>query len=51
MEYKSVNQIGIFGPTIPEAEFRTKMAQIFIRFNQAEEALKEYLLLVKLGTV
>lgn len=48
MEYKSVNQIGVFGPTIPEAEFRGKMAQIFIRFNQAEEALKEYLLLVKL---
>jgi len=48
MEYKSVNQIGVFGPNIPETEFRKKMAQIFFRFNQAEEALKEYLLLVKI---
>ncbi len=48
MEYKTVNQIGIFGPTVPEVEFRKKMAQIFVKFNQAEEALKEYLLLVKL---
>lgn len=48
MEYKTVNQIGIFGPTVPELDFRKRMAQIFIKFNQIEEALKEYLLLVKL---
>ncbi len=48
MEYKSVNQIGVFGATIPESEFRRRMAQLYARFNQFEEALKEYLLLVKL---
>lgn len=48
MEFKNVNQIGSFGPHIPEGEFRRTMAQLFVRFNQAEEALKEYLLLTKL---
>lgn len=48
MEYKTVNQIAIFGQEIPEADFRKRMAQLFLRFNQIEEALKEYLLLVKL---
>jgi len=48
MEYKTVNQIGSFGPMIPETDFRKTMAQLFLRFNQTEEALKEYLLLVKL---
>ncbi len=48
MEYKTVNQIGMFGPALNEAEFRKKMAQLFVRYGQSEEALKEYLLLVKL---
>ncbi len=48
MEYKSVNQIGAFSSSVPEIDFRKKMAQLFARFNQAEESLKEYLLLVKL---
>ena len=48
MEYKTVNQIAVFGQAIPETEFRKKMAQLFFRFNQIEEALKEYILLVKL---
>jgi tetratricopeptide (TPR) repeat protein len=48
MEYKTVNQIAVFGPAIQEAEFRRKMAQLYFRFNQMEESLKEYLLLVKL---
>jgi tetratricopeptide (TPR) repeat protein len=48
MEYKTVNQIGMFGPGLNEVEFRRKMAQLFARFGQSEEALKEYLLLVKL---
>lgn len=48
MEFKTVNQIGIFGPTIPEVEFRARMAKLFVRFAQLEEALKEYLLLIKL---
>jgi tetratricopeptide (TPR) repeat protein len=48
MEFKAVNQIGVFGPMVPEAEFRKTIAQLFLYFNQIEEALKEYLLLVKL---
>ncbi len=48
MEFKAVNQIGIFGHMVPEAEFRKNIAQLFLYFNQIEEALKEYLLLVKL---
>lgn len=48
MEFKTVNQIGNFGAMIPEAEFRRTMAQLFVRFSQLEEALKEYLLLTKL---
>ncbi|MDR1748550.1 MAG: tetratricopeptide repeat protein, partial [Spirochaetaceae bacterium] len=48
MEFKIVNQNAIFGKTIPEAEFRKTIAQLYIKYNQPEEALKEYLLLVKL---
>lgn len=48
MEYRTVNQIGVFGAGLPEIEFRRRMAQLYARFGQAEEALKEYLLLVKL---
>ncbi len=47
MEFKMVNQIGVFTGMIPEGEFRKALAQLFIRFNQMEESLKEYLLLVK----
>ncbi|MDR1107217.1 MAG: tetratricopeptide repeat protein [Treponema sp.] len=48
MEFKSVNQIGISGKNIPEVPFRELMGRLFIRHNQKEEALKEYLLLIKL---
>jgi len=48
MEFKTVNQIGVFGPHIPENEFRKAIAELFVKFNQIEEALKEYLLLIKL---
>ncbi len=48
MEFKIVNQNALFGKTIPEAEFRKTIAQLYIKYNQPEEALKEYLLLVKL---
>ncbi|MDR1899465.1 MAG: tetratricopeptide repeat protein [Treponema sp.] len=49
MEFKAANQIGITGKNIPEAEFRQLLAQLFIRQKQGEEALKEYLLLIKLN--
>lgn len=47
MEFKSVNQIGDFSSHCPEIEFRQTIAQLFVTFNQPEEALKEYLLLIK----
>ncbi len=48
LEFKAVNQIGIIGHSIPEADFRKTMAQLFYKFGQVEEALKEYILLIKL---
>ncbi|HCC38188.1 MAG TPA: restriction endonuclease [Treponema sp.] len=48
IEFKTVNQLGISGKKIPEVEFRRNLAQLFIRQNQGEEALKEFLLLIKL---
>ena len=48
MELKAVNQIGIFDGYTKEDEFRKKIAALYERFNQPEEALKEYLLLIKL---
>jgi tetratricopeptide (TPR) repeat protein len=48
MEFKAANQIGIIGRDIPEADFRQNLAQLFVRYSQTEEALKEYLLLIKL---
>lgn len=47
MEFKMVNQIGIFDGSIPEVTFRQQLAQLFIRYNQPDEALKEYLLLIQ----
>ena len=48
MEYKTVNQLGLFQGLLKEKEFRTDIAELFHRFGQSEEALKEYILLVKL---
>ncbi|MBN1646628.1 MAG: tetratricopeptide repeat protein [Spirochaetales bacterium] len=48
MEYKRVNQIGIFGHYCPEVEFREKCAVLYNEFGQTEEALKEYLMLITL---
>ena len=48
MEFKTVNQIGNFGGLVPEKEFREKIGSLFERYGQPEEALKEYLLLIKL---
>lgn len=47
MEFKTVNSIGQFDMDIPEMEFRNLIASLFERFNQPEEALKEYILLAK----
>lgn len=48
MELKTVNQIGIFDGSVKEDEFRQKIAELYERFKQNEEALKEYLLLIRL---
>jgi len=47
MEFNKVNQIGKFDGIIDEQLFRKTIAGLFMQFNQDEEALKEYLLLVK----
>lgn len=48
MEFKAVNETALFSKTIPEAEFRKTIAHLFLKYNQPEEALKEYLLLMKI---
>ncbi len=48
MEFKTVNQTAIFDQFFSEIEFRKQIAQLYFKFNQPEEALKEYLLLTKL---
>jgi tetratricopeptide (TPR) repeat protein len=48
MEMRTVNEIGIFEGYTKEAEFRKTIARLFERFKQPDEALKEYLLLLKL---
>jgi len=48
MEFKQAGQIAQFGPDLPEIEFRRSIAELYERFNQTEEALKERILLTKL---
>ncbi len=47
MEFKTINQIGNFSEICPEPQFREKIASLYRKFNQPEEALKEFLLLIK----
>ncbi|MDR1862490.1 MAG: tetratricopeptide repeat protein [Treponema sp.] len=48
-EFKSVSRLGIEGKNIPETEFRQTIAKLYLQCNESEEALKEYLLLIKLN--
>jgi tetratricopeptide (TPR) repeat protein len=48
MEYKVVNSNAIFDSKIPEKDFRKQLSQLYLKFNQPDEALKEFLLLTKL---
>ena len=48
MEFKVVNQNAIFDSRIPETDFRKQISQLYLKFNQTDEALKEFLLLTKL---
>ena len=48
IEYKLVNENALFGPQLDELSFRQEFAQLLMKYNQQEEALKNYLLLTKL---
>ncbi len=48
MELKIINQIGHFGEHCREVPFRQRAAELYRRFHQVEEALKEYVLLIQL---
>lgn len=48
MEYKFVDNNALFNEGIPEKDFRKQFAELFIKFHQPEEALKQYLLLTAL---
>jgi len=47
IEFKTLSQSGAMGEFIPEEDFRNELAQLFIKNRQSEEALKEYILLLK----
>ncbi|MDX9800805.1 MAG: tetratricopeptide repeat protein [Spirochaetia bacterium] len=47
LEFIKVNELGKFTGVIDEFAFRETIAGLFLQFNQHEEALKEYLLLIK----
>jgi len=47
-EYRSASRLGIGGKNIPETAFRETLAGLYSQFNEPEEALKEYIVLIKL---
>jgi tetratricopeptide (TPR) repeat protein len=47
MEYKTVNRLSDFKGALKEIPFRKEMADLYLKYNQYEEALKENLLLIK----
>jgi len=46
-EFRTVSRLGIDGKSIPESEFRESIAALYAEFHEEEEALKEYVLLIK----
>lgn len=48
MEFKTVNQNALFNGDIPEAKFRHTMGELYSKFNEPANAVKEYLLLTKM---
>jgi len=46
-EYRSVSRLGITGKNIPETEFRETIATLYTKFHEPEEALREYILLIR----
>lgn len=47
-EYKYVDKNALFDQKLPEASFRHEFASLLVKFNQPDEALKQFLLLTKL---
>ncbi|MBP3710755.1 MAG: tetratricopeptide repeat protein [Treponema sp.] len=48
MEYKVVNENTIFGQEISEIPFRKEISELYLKFNQTDDALREFILLTKL---
>jgi tetratricopeptide (TPR) repeat protein len=48
-EFKILNHLSIQGKLIPEQNYRQTLAQLYVSHGETEEALKEYLLLIKLA--
>ena len=46
-EYRSASRMGITGKNIPETEFHETLAALYAKFHEEEEALKEYIMLIK----
>ena len=49
IEYKMVNENALFGREINELSFRQEYAELLVKYNQQNEALKNFLLLTKLA--
>ena len=49
IEYKMVNENALFGNEINELTFRQEYGKLLIKYNQQNEALKNFLLLTKLA--
>ena len=47
IEYKTVDENALFGEGIDEVPFRKEYANLLLKFNQQNEALKNFLLLTK----
>jgi tetratricopeptide (TPR) repeat protein len=46
-EYRSASRLGIGGKNIPETAFHETLAALYSQFHEPEEALKEYIVLIK----
>lgn len=48
IEFKKLSKNGLFDSKQKEAEFRSVLAELYTKFNKTEDALQEYVLLIKL---
>jgi tetratricopeptide (TPR) repeat protein len=49
IEFKALTESGKLGEQTPEEEFRRELAKLFAKHGKNEDALKEYVLLIKLN--